>query len=462
MPATRPDSSFQRGPDAEERERLGHVVALRPHRRRAPDHEPDGLGHRAVLGDVTGDELVGEAASDVPRQWRRQRLRVDRIEVAARRQDVRHAAGSARRWARRARSRRRGRAGGWRSRRACGAARARAARRPNAASGRRRRTRQPSRCKAASRLATVLLDGVDVGAPFEADAQLARHGLAQRRHTARGQAGDREHEIELGVSFGRPAQRVEPAADLRVLELAEVTVDVQQEVVELVVGGRIGASEVAVDLGVDEQVPHLLPHGGDLRRVERLDLGVLVEELLEAGELVVGVGARERGHEVVDDHRVGAPLGLRPLAGVVHDERVEERQVAEGGVGRAGGGEPDALAREPFERAVLAGVHDRVRAEAGLQPAVEGEVVMRGRDPGRVVRRDRVGAEGARRLHGDEHAAEVEARERERVAVAQHVARRLAPGVDDLVAQLVRAGLRTTRCTRRRRVGRAPERAARG
>ena len=47
--------------DAEERERLGHVVALRPHRRGAPDHEPDGLGHRAVLGDVAVDELVGES-----------------------------------------------------------------------------------------------------------------------------------------------------------------------------------------------------------------------------------------------------------------------------------------------------------------------------------------------------------------------------------------------------------------
>src|SRR5437588_12085545 len=83
---------------------------------------------------------------------------------------------------------------------------------------------------------------------------------------------------------------------------------------------------------------------------------------------------------------------------------------------------------------------DRVRAEARLQPAVEAEVVMRGRDPGRVVRRDRVGAERARRLHGDEHPAEVEARERQGGTVPQHRARWLAPRVDDLVAQPVREG----------------------
>jgi len=41
------------------------------------------------------------------------------------------------------------------------------------------------------------------------------------------------------------------------------------------------------------------------------------------------------GDEVVDDHRVRAALGLHALAGVVDDEGVDERHVAQGGVWRA-------------------------------------------------------------------------------------------------------------------------------
>ena len=40
------------GPDAEQRQRLGDVVALGAHRRRAPDHQPDRSRVGAVLGEV--------------------------------------------------------------------------------------------------------------------------------------------------------------------------------------------------------------------------------------------------------------------------------------------------------------------------------------------------------------------------------------------------------------------------
>ena len=47
--------------DAEQGERLGDVVALRPHRRRAPQHEPDRVGMRAGLGEVALDEPSASA-----------------------------------------------------------------------------------------------------------------------------------------------------------------------------------------------------------------------------------------------------------------------------------------------------------------------------------------------------------------------------------------------------------------
>ena len=65
---------------------------------------------------------------------------------------------------------------------------------------------------------------------------------------------------------------------------------------------------------------------GQLRRVERGDVGVLVEQLLEPGDVAVGLGARHRRDEVVDERGVRAALGLRPLPRVVDQERVDQRE----------------------------------------------------------------------------------------------------------------------------------------
>ena len=63
---------------------------------------------------------------------------------------------------------------------------------------------------------------------------------------------------------------------------------------------------------------------------------VFVQQLLQLGQLAVGVGAGHRRHQVVDDGGVAAALGLGALAGVVDDERVDQRQLAEDRVRRTG------------------------------------------------------------------------------------------------------------------------------
>ena len=154
-------------------------------------------------------------------------------------------------------------------------------------------------------------------------------------------------------------------------------------------------------LGGVHEGPDLGADGRQLGRVHRGDVGVLVEQLLEPGDVAVRLGPRHRRHEVVDDRGVRAALGLRALARVVDEERVDERQVADRRVGGAGRREGGVLAGQPLHRAVLAEVHDGVGAEPVLEPAVRGEVVVRRREVGVVVDRDRVLAEPARRL--DEH-----------------------------------------------------------
>jgi hypothetical protein len=256
-----------------------------------------------------------------------------------------------------------------------------------------------------------------------------------------------EDQVDVVGAGRRVAEDVQAVADLGVLDLAEPTVDVQQEVVEAVVLGTVGEAQVVVELGGLDEGPDLGADRRELRRVHRADLGVLVEELLQARDVAVGVRAGHRRHEVVDEGGVDAALGLGALARVVDQERVDQRQVAEGGVGAAGGGQARVLAGQPLQVAVLAEVDHRVGAEtavvgAGGDPAVGGQVVVRGRQVRVVVDRDRVLAEAARRLDEDQQVAEAQGREddvalRVGAAVDEHLAGRRAPVLLDGGAQFL-------------------------
>lgn len=261
---------------------------------------------------------------------------------------------------------------------------------------------------------------------------------------------DREDEVDpVGAGRGA-AQHMQAVTDLGVLDLAEPAVEMHDELVEALVLGAVLQPQVVVELGGLDQGPDLCADRRELRRVHRRDLGVLVQELFEAGDVPVAVGTCHRRYEVVHQGGVDAPLGLCPLARVVDQERVDQREVAQGGIGAAGGGEAGVLAGQPLQVAVLAEVDHRVGAEAVVvggsgDPAVGGQVVVRGRQIGVVVDRDRVLAEAARRLDEDEQIAAAQGGEHDvavRVArpVHEHLARGGAPVLLDGLAELGREG----------------------
>ena len=71
---------------------------------------------------------------------------------------------------------------------------------------------------------------------------------------------------------------MEASADREVLYLAEVSVDVDEEVRELL--GLLLDAEVAVELSLAQGLPDPDPYRWQFRWIERLYLVVLVEELL--------------------------------------------------------------------------------------------------------------------------------------------------------------------------------------
>ena len=154
---------------------------------------------------------------------------------------------------------------------------------------------------------------------------------------------------------------------------------------------------------------------------------MFVHQLLEAGDVAVAVGGGHCGNEVVDDGGVGAALGLGSLAGVVDDERVEQRHIVQRHFGVAGGRQPDALARQPFQSAVLAQVNDGVGAENIPNPAVIGDIVVGRGQVGAVVNGDGVFAETPGRLQSHEHIAQVKPGDGQTAVDAINIAGRRSP-----------------------------------
>ncbi len=156
----------------------------------------------------------------------------------------------------------------------------------------------------------------------------------------------------------------------------------EDQVIEAILFGGAFQAQVTVECGLTQQFPNSLAQRRQLCGIERLQLGVFVEELLETSHVVIDVRSRHRWQEVIDHDGVSPALGLGPLAWVVHHKGIEQRHVSDGNIGPARRRESQSLAREPFQGPVLAQMHDGIGPPDLVEPMVEGEVVMDRRQVG--------------------------------------------------------------------------------
>ena len=294
-PTTRRDSASHTGPDAEQGQRLGHVVALGAHERRAPQHEADGRAGRCP--PRRGGARAARRPACTPTSQLScggQRLRVDRVEVAAGGQHVGAAAGQ------RAAGPgghvaaveagqqvvdlvgRSGRSVGHQPRRRPSARCGRSSARPAAA------TPPTSAAATTSSPAAPASIGVERRAgrcEVEAESRSATV-RAQRRHRAVGEAGDGQHEVDQRLALaarrrgcagrrgsGRPSGRTGSRRRGAITSSKLVVVAARRR-------GR-GRGRWTPRVSTSQM---LLAQRRQLGRVERLELGVLVEQLLELGQ----------------------------------------------------------------------------------------------------------------------------------------------------------------------------------
>ena len=295
------------------------------------------------------------------------------------------------------------------------------------------------------------------------EAEKPSHRGTQAGHVEIGDARQGLKQSDHLLARGHLSQDVQPIADLRPSQFAQVAIQLLDEVRHLAaahLGQRHRRAvsgdgvvpfmrvtvlavphqvfQVVFEVSTPDQVPDLLLQQRHLRRVEQLHLVVFVHQLHQFAQFTVSVGGGHRRRQVVDDDGMGTVLGLRPLAGVIDDERIEQGQIAQERVGVAVRRQADALAGQPFQGAVLAQVDHGIGAPGIAQPAVEGVVVMRWRQVGLMVDGVRVHAVAARRLQGHEDVAEVEAGQGDVVVVDVGLSRRRSPLSDHLTTLSLR------------------------
>ncbi len=242
----------------------------------------------------------------------------------------------------------------------------------------------------------------------------------------------RQQGIQAQPAFRGLAEHMQAIANLRFLQVAQVGVQARQPhrgIVQLAFQLQFAVDVVGLD-----QFENVALQLAGAPRVEQLGLVELVGQLLQVAQRAIGFGTGQRRHQVVDDHRLGAALGLGTLARVVDDERVDVRQRAEQGVRPALCRQPDALAGQPFEVAVLADMDHRVGGKGMAQPEVKRQVAVRRHQVRIVVHRAGVHLVTPRRLNADEGQAKAQAGHHQPATAVHRVLLRRPPTLQHSLA----------------------------
>ena len=175
---------------------------------------------------------------------------------------------------------------------------------------------------------------------------------------------------------------MQPVADAHFLHIAQPCVELRQRVGGVAAAGhaafhaKAGAFGLVHDRARDELRP---------ARIERRRIGVFVKHLFDARGVVIELRMLQRRRQMADGDRAGAPLGLRGFAGVVDDERIDQRRRTKHRLRRAVLAEHRRFSREPFERAMRSQMNQHVDGAPMSQPQIKGDIVVTRRRFGVVI-----------------------------------------------------------------------------
>ncbi len=254
--------------------------------------------------------------------------------------------------------------------------------------------------------------------------------------------------IEEGAAFGRGACKAQgiilalsylaedmlAVLDGEILEVAEEGIDAGKCRVGIVVAGNAGfGGERRVTGRLDDQLGQPVAAAA----IEAVCLGIFIDQQFELLLLVAETCPCEHRRQVADGDCGDASLGDRRLAGVRHDEGIDDRKRAGDALGKAILRQCHRLARQPFQRAVGADMDDGMGVEFLAHPLAEGDESVARRQVGAVVIGAAIGIAAAIRCqrHGD--IAEMRGAEAEGAVFDVFARLRLAPGGGDIIRRSV-------------------------
>ena len=135
--------------------------------------------------------------------------------------------------------------------------------------------------------------------------------------------------------------------------------------------------QFAVDSGFTYQIENVALQFTGTARVQQLCFVIFVGQQFKVTQRPVGFSPGQWRHQVIDNHRLRAALGLRTFAGVVDDKRINVGHRPKDCVRPTVLRQPDALARQPFEIAVLTHMHHCMSAVGVTQPEIKRQISMR-------------------------------------------------------------------------------------
>jgi|GEM_PF-6493931 len=110
---------------------------------------------------------------------------------------------------------------------------------------------------------------------------------------------------------------------------------------------------------------------------------------------------------MVNDNSRSSAFGLRSLARIIHNERVNVRHRAKRRFGKAVGGKRKSLTGQPFQIAMLSQMNDCVCAEDSAEPDIECQIAVWRHQSGIVIGRLWIDVVASRGLNADDHVAEL-------------------------------------------------------
>ena len=172
---------------------------------------------------------------------------------------------------------------------------------------------------------------------------------------------------------GRPTENVLAVFDGEVLEVAEPGVDALERFIRRCDGVDASVAGEARTPGCfdDQSGKPLAPAA-----VESIGLRIFVEQEFESVSVATRSARGQRRRQMADGHAGNAALGLRRLAGVADDERVDHWQRSGHNFRKTRARQRHRFAGQPFQRAVCAHMDEGVDARHVLQPQAKGDECM--------------------------------------------------------------------------------------